>query len=1008
MSPYLVLFLALLGSSAYSMETAEWIRQGDKAFNAGDYARASSLYRDAEKRSRKANRDDLLCELENNAAAVAMAQGDMASFRQRFAKATRCTRALTASASAQSGNLLHNGGFEEGLRAPWGTGHYENSAGKTAFGVWWNSNNARAFMKLDRDQMASGCCSLRITNFSPTAPHVFTTTSQRIHGLQPNRVYRVTLRARAENLAQGAVSFAVDAGWGKRLLSLPQGSWGWQSFSGEINIGHNDYMDLRLIHQNTGTLWLDDIQVSKVEASQDDPHRLLQHAQSLMDQARFSESLALYSDLERRYADNPGLMLQVHHHRGAIQLQLGRYQEALQAFQWLDERGFRDAPQNLGDLYQALGEWEKAETQYQRALGQVEGDQGSYSLVLDRIAANALSRGDPTGALDAQQRSLHILRHIGDLHGQARALTTLADIQRRLGQSAVGASLDEAIGLARRLDDRLLLGDLLSRRAVLPDKTAVAMELLSEALSIQREIGDSRGAIATLHARGRYYREQGDAVRALADMRGAVELLREVYDRLGGMPRTTRQAFMDQFNELYRELVDLLLQQYAERPAEQLADELLRLAEESRARSFTEMINETRAARELAEEGGDPRFRQHVVKEREARLALDAINRRLASLAADSPDLPALREQRTRADTAYRDAYDALAVEFPRFADLKRPAPLGIKDIQALLRPGEALLAYFITENRTGVWALRQDDFQLSVLPVGREALVRQARPLIEAMPALAAALQAVSQHPGSRQIRASLDAAGAYNLEDAYRLYRTLAEPVAPIFQEQSRIYLVPDDLLYRLPFEALPTQPPLAGRVTYWVNSHAFSYLPSAAVLRSLRMFKKKPRRPGRPLAAFADPILDGSEGLGQADEVPSSAALAQRGVALRRLRDGKALGRPALDPLPETAAEARTAARLLGGRPEDIFLRERASERQVKAMSLIDYRYLLFATHGLLAGEFRRGLQPALVMSFVDDPDNDGLLEMGEILGLDLNADLVVLSACNTGRDGAESDR
>jgi CHAT domain-containing protein len=89
-------------------------------------------------------------------------------------------------------------------------------------------------------------------------------------------------------------------------------------------------------------------------------------------------------------------------------------------------------------------------------------------------------------------------------------------------------------------------------------------------------------------------------------------------------------------------------------------------------------------------------------------------------------------------------------------------------------------------------------------------------------------------------------------------------------------------------------------------------------------------------------------------------------------------------------------------------DVYLQARATESNLKHLKLNGYRNLLFATHGLLAGEFGPGTQPALVFSFVGDPENDGLLEMGEILGLDFNADPAVLSACNTASGSGGDDR
>ncbi len=257
------------------------------------------------------------------------------------------------------------------------------------------------------------------------------------------------------------------------------------------------------------------------------------------------------------------------------------------------------------------------------------------------------------------------------------------------------------------------------------------------------------------------------------------------------------------------------------------------------------------------------------------------------------------------------------------------------------------------------------------------------------------------------------------YSPGKARALYQLLVAPAEGDIRAKSVVYIAPDDLLYKLPFETLltaPFQPPPAvgsviGRsladAPFWVASHSIAYLPSLSVLRSLRTLAKAEVRGRSPLLAFADPVFEAasSSETGRAGD----RTVAARSLRLQKLRAGNALDGGALPRLPDTRDEALFVARVLGASAEhDVFLREKATEYNVKRLPLKRYRNLLFATHGLLAGEFGPEAQPSLALSFVNDPENDGLLEMGEILGLDLNADLVALSACNTAGGGGREDR
>src|SRR5207245_868634 len=159
-------------------------------------------------------------------------------------------------------------------------------------------------------------------------------------------------------------------------------------------------------------------------------------------------------------------------------------------------------------------------------------------------------------------------------------------------------------------------------------------------------------------------------------------------------------------------------------------------------------------------------------------------------------------------------------------------------------------------------------------------------------------------------------------------------------------------------------------------------------------------------RASVGFGDPPF----GLGQAAPAAEDATLDRVGVVTRaaplRFRaspgalDSAQLAR--LPRLPETAEEVRSLARALQAEPErDVFLGARANERVVKSLDLASYRVVAFATHGLVPGDLEGLTQPALALSApeVAGVDGDGVLTLDEILALRLNADWVVLSACNT---------
>ncbi len=263
-------------------------------------------------------------------------------------------------------------------------------------------------------------------------------------------------------------------------------------------------------------------------------------------------------------------------------------------------------------------------------------------------------------------------------------------------------------------------------------------------------------------------------------------------------------------------------------------------------------------------------------------------------------------------------------------------------------------------------------------------------------------------------KLREGVDLFGVGRIEDlprfdtrvAHDLYQKLLAPVEPLLAGARHVFVVPDGALQSLPLGVLVTAEQIAPpsdladyrKVPWLTRRYAITVLPSVSSLRALRVFAARTLAK-KPFVGFGDPLLEG-DGRG-----PRGLKLASlfRGAAVADVNEVRQLAR-----LPDTADELEAVARAIGG--GDVYVRERATETRVKAMSLADYRVLSFATHGLVAGELKGLPEPALVLTPPDEgtDHDDGLLTASEIAQLDLNAEWVVLSACNTaagGEPGAE---
>lgn len=593
---------------------------------------------------------------------------------------------------------------------------------------------------------------------------------------------------------------------------------------------------------------------------------------------------------------------------------------------------------------------------------------------------------------------------------------------------------------------------------------------------LQRAIDNARNAGATSqHALaersyGRLLAQQKRLTEALPHYRQALDLIDRMFAQTRGLDDATREGFAAQFTPYYGETLQLLLRLHRQEPRAGHDHEALAIVSRTQSRLFTEMLRKSDAGQHSA----DPAFRalRQRQDELQAQLAelhrartvlgheaagdTDAAEDRAKARRQDDPFVMSrITERRNELTGAIAAASSELAStegelwrRYPRHMELTQPRPVTVETLQqTLLKPGETLLSYYLLTDRVLIFLVERDKFRL----------FESARPRQEI-----AALIDAARRPEETAGSANGNLA-ALEPPVLFALYQALFEPLASELKPGQRLLVVGDGPLHTLPLEMLIerwgpaeqrdfTAARGAGKaplgeyagLPYLAGKYHFAYLPSLASLASLRLYRKPAVRYGRELVSFADPVFEKPV---DASSTPATLATLSRAVA-----PGRTLSIPRL---PETADEAREIAAILAAdgasdRRSELFLRERAQEHTAKTLDLKTTRYLHFATHGLLGGEFiavrealatselatdetQRNLavkatsadsatasankppedaapaphrfvvrgQPALLLSLSGDlQGEDGLLTMGEVIeSLDINARLVVLSACNT---------
>lgn len=762
--------------------------------------------------------------------------------------------------------------------------------------------------------------------------------------------------------------------------------------------------------------------------------------------ARFGRSLALSAELGDVEAQ-----AKLHNSIATLDRRAGRFEEALdhqqRAFEFFHHVGeaalAAETLGNIGSSLDLLGRQREALAAYEEALDRWRrlGDPAESAATRLRFGETLLSLGKLDEAADQLTVAARIAAEHGDVESTAVAERGLGVVlSRRSDASAAVPHLDRALSLARRGGyDGLLavtLGDLATARLQLGEVDA-ARRALGEALAIARRLGD-RGSEAFLlhklaqchHAAGehgesarlhdaaaevfadlgdpvalagaqfglaRAHRLAGDLREGLAAMEKALAAAEEVRQAVGGQEL---QASYLAAKRHYRELhVDLWMALHAGEPDAGHDLSALLADDRGRARSLVALLDA--AAGEAST--GPPRM---VAERQELARRLAQLRQVAQRLSAEPDEQEALAEVRRRErelllrlDRVGEELRRAARPEEARHGKTRPaeapPRPLSAALLDELLDDDTLLLVYSLGEERSFLWALWRGGRRAVVLPPGGE-IDLLARRVAEGVASLGSSQQAAARAAGE--------------------LSRHVLGPVAGELRRHRRLAVVADGGLHLVPFAALPDP---AAPAEPLVAAHEVAMLPSLSVLDRLRRRARAPHAWRGLAAVIADPVFDAADprlaraaAAGETVSPGASSEATPPGVqvsptasspaAAAVLRGAaEAFGASGFPRLRGTRDEAEA---LLGLLPPDaqVFRGfDFAADREaVLAGALGGYRIVHLATHGVL--DRRTPALSGLVFSLVDETGRprDGYLRLHEVYGLDLNAEVIVLSACQSG--------
>ena len=711
----------------------------------------------------------------------------------------------------------------------------------------------------------------------------------------------------------------------------------------------------------------------------------------------------------------------LHYSLGEVQKALDYGQQALALRREIGERlGMAISLHNIGAIYGTMGDYERALRDFHQALPIFRAlvDREGETRTLISIGDIYNAQGEYQRALDTFHQALPLIQSAGDRDGEASIRYSLGMAYLRLGDWRKSLEhYEQSVSLARAVGNRIIEAMALNYLGFAYEtggEKQRALDHYIHAMTLARAIRSPEQETVALYFQARLQRDLG----ALAEARGLVESSLDLTESLRTkvINQQLRSSFLAARQNRYELYLDLLMELDRKQPGAGHAVAALQASERARARSMLELMAESGTDLRRDVEPGllakESALQRQIRSKAEAQTRILSRQHSESEAAAVAKEIADLTSQLGDVETEIRRAS-------PRYAALTQPQPLDLETIQKQVLDDETiLLEYSFGEKRSYLWTVTPSSINSYELPAPQEieaAAKRVYKQLIARLPQ--------SGITESQQRARNADAEKKYWAE-ATTLSRMLLAPAALQLANKRLLIVAPGALQY-IPFASLPepnqegpadpkTKKPATGRGSTLsplrpvplIAHHEIVNLPSASVLAVLRREFAGRQHASQSVAVLADPVF--SEEDGRVKAAVASEQKAKAGVSedldtaamKRAIRSVTGDERAGLQRLLFSRDEADAIVSLAP--PSSVLkaLDFKASRTTALSDQLSQYRIIHFATHGVLDSAHPE--LSGLALSLVDEngKEQDGYLRLNEIYNLKLNAELVVLSACQTG--------